>query len=114
LLANPFPVTSAKNDAVLNELARLGISTPIPPKNVKQGRQMVELSESERGQLARYEGEQLRRRMGTVLATDFWERLPDERKVKAIQKWRQQIDRSRPFRLVRMRSENGPREAAVN
>lgn len=103
--ANPFPVTSAKNDAVLNELARLGIATTIPPKNVKQGRQTVELSELERGELARYEGEQLYRRMSSVVNSEFWQRLPDDRKQKAVQKWRQMLDRSRPSRLARLRQD---------
>jgi hypothetical protein len=44
----------------------------------------------------------LYKRLGTVMATDFWKRLPDERKIVAVKKWREQIDKSRPYRLARM------------
>jgi len=33
--ANPFPWTSTKHDPVVDELARLGISTPQPPTQIK-------------------------------------------------------------------------------
>ena len=99
--ANPFAVTSAKNDAVLNELARLGIATPVAPKNVKLGRKSVGLSESQRTQLAQWEGEHLRARMAAVVGTRFWQKLPDARKLVAIRQWREAIDRSRPVRLAR-------------
>ena len=102
--ANPFPISTAKNDSVLSELARLGIATPIPPKEVKQGREKVELSESERIQIAQQEGAQLYRRVSAALETD-WRNLPDERKVVAIKKWRTQIDKGRAFRLFRLRTE---------
>lgn len=111
--ANPFPVTSAKNDAVLSELARLGVATAQPPKSVKLGRQTVELSESERGQLAQWEGEQLYKRLASVVPTDFWKRLPDERKLQAIKTWRAAIDRSRPYRLAQIRR-GGQAFAAAN
>jgi hypothetical protein len=41
--ANPFVVATEKNDPTLSELARLGIATPVPPKNVKMGKKMMEL-----------------------------------------------------------------------
>jgi hypothetical protein len=65
--ANPFMVSTAKNDAVVNELARLGISTPLPPKEVKLGRTKVELSESEQQKLPKQEGQQLYDRLAGVL-----------------------------------------------
>lgn len=102
--ANPFPIASAKNDAVLDSLARLGVATPIPPKTVKQGRAEVELSESERIQLAQQEGQMLYNRVAAALESD-WRNLPDERKAAAIKKWRAQIDKGRAFRLFKLRSE---------
>jgi hypothetical protein len=103
--ANPFPVTTAKDDPVLAELARLGIGTPVAPKNVKFGRQTVELSEDQRTQLAQWEGEHLRSRVAAVVGTAFWQKLPDARKVAAIKQWREAIDQSRPLRVARMRGQ---------
>jgi hypothetical protein len=101
--ANPFPVTAEKNDKVLSELARLGIATPVAPKNVKLGRNTVELSETQRTQLQEWEGEHLRSRMAAVVGTPFWSKLPDARKIVAIKEWRTALDRSRPVRVARMR-----------
>jgi hypothetical protein len=82
--AHPFPVTTAKNDPVLRELARLGVATPIPPKTVKQGRAEVELSESERIQVAQQEGELLYRRAPAAFSTDFWRTLPDNQHLTRV------------------------------
>lgn len=105
--ANPFPVTSANHDAIVNELAKLGISTPLPPKQVKLGRTTVELSESEQQELARQEGQQLYDRLASVVNEELWQSATDERKVAVIRRWRSDIARSRPFRLIGIR---GPLE----
>jgi ADP-Ribosyltransferase in polyvalent proteins len=105
--ANPFPITTAKNDAVVGELARLGIATSLPPKEVKLGRTQVELSESEQLELARQEGQQLYDRLAGVLNEELWQSATDERKAAVIKRWRSDIARSRPFRLIGIR---GPLE----
>jgi hypothetical protein len=101
--ANPFPVTTATNDPVLTELARLGVSTPIPPKTVHQGKTQIELSENERTQLASQEGQLLYRRVSDALKTD-WAKLTDAQKDISIKKWRVQIDHGRANRLFKLRT----------
>jgi hypothetical protein len=55
-------------------------------------------------QLAQYEGQQLYTR---VQATQFWQRLPDDRKVDAIRKWRTQIPTGKVGENAKRRA--GPR-----
>jgi hypothetical protein len=91
------------NDPVLSELSRLGIATPIPPKSVNLGPQSVDLSESERVQLARTEGQQLYERVASVVNDQLWQEASNARKIAAIKKWRNEIARSRPSRLIQIR-----------
>jgi hypothetical protein len=43
--------------------------------------------------------------MASVVATAFRQRLPDARKIIAIQKWREAIDLNRAVRVARMREQ---------
>jgi hypothetical protein len=106
--ANPFPVTSANADPIIREFSRLKIATSLPPRTVKLGRQTVELSEAERQELAKRDGQQLYERLASVIHEDFWQAAPDERKIAVIKRWRSDIARSRPYRLIEMR---GPIES---
>lgn len=102
--ANPFPVTTANSDAVLKELARLGISTPQMPKTVKQGKTQIALTDIEAQALARQEGQLLYNTVQRAMSNQLWTKSSDVQKVKVIQEWRAEIDRSRAARLSRLRA----------
>jgi hypothetical protein len=106
--ANPFPVTTTKDDSVLSELARLGIATPQMPKAVKQGTKQFDLTESEAQQLAQQEGQHLYRNLGRAMSTPMWAKATDEQKATAIKGWRTEFARTRVGRLMRLRNPQNP------
>jgi hypothetical protein len=109
--ANPFPVTTETTDSVMKEFARLGIATPVPPKEVKTGHKLtVQLSEDERVALAQQEGQLLYNHVQHALNTD-WRNLPDEKKTAAIKRWHTEIDKGRAFRLFKLRQAANPAAA---
>ena len=104
--ANPFPFTTAKHDPVVDELARLGISTPQPPTQIKWKGKLTPLTDAERQQFAQAEGEELYKRVARVMQSGSWAKRTDDRKRKALVQLHDMIDQSRPARLTRMRKES--------
>jgi hypothetical protein len=104
--ANPFPMSADKGDAVLKEMARLGISTPTPPTSIKFRGKATALTTTERQQIAQQEGQELHSRLSRMVANSAWGGLADTLKQKRIAEVRKQIDENRPFKLARMRSQN--------
>jgi len=102
--ANPFPFTTAKHDPVVDELARLGISTPQPPTQIKWKGKPTPLTDAERQQFAQAEGQAIYERMGRLIQSGSWQRRTDDQKRKALVELHRIIDESRPARLTRMRS----------
>ena len=105
--ANAFPFTTAKNDPVVNELARLGISTPQPPTQLKWKGKPTQLTDSERQQFAEAEGQELYRRVSKLLQSGAWQRRSDDQKRKALVELHRMIDEARPARLTKMRRQTG-------
>ena len=100
---NPFPFSTAKYDPVVDEMARLGISTPQPPTQIKWRGKPTQLTDAERQQFAQEEGQELYKRVGRLLQSGAWQRRSDDQKRKALVELHRMIDESRPARLTRMR-----------
>jgi GGDEF domain-containing protein len=103
---NPFPFTTAKHDPVVDELSRLGISTPQPPTQIKWKGKPTPLTDAERQQFAQAEGQELYKRVGRLLQSGAWQRRTDDQKRKALVELHRMIDESRPARLTRMRRQS--------
>ena len=103
--ANPFPFTMAKHDPVVDTLARLGISTPQPPTQVRWRGKPTQLTDAERQRFAQDEGAELYRRVGRVIQSGSWQRRTDDQKRKALVELHRMVDASRPARLTKMRRE---------
>jgi hypothetical protein len=101
--ANPFPFTTAKHDPVVDELARMGISTPQPPTQIKWKGKPTPLTDSERQQFAQAEGEELYKRVGRLVQSNGWQKRTDDQKRKTLVEVHRVIDESRPARLTRIR-----------
>jgi len=105
--ANPFEWTTAKHDPVVDELARLGISTPQPPKQITwRGGKKAQLSEAEQQQFAQLEGQEFYKHVSQRIASRSWQRLSDDAKRKALVEIHRAIDEARPTRLNRMRRQS--------
>jgi hypothetical protein len=104
--ANPFPFTTAKHDPVVDELARLGISTPQAPTQIKWKGKPTPLSDSERQQFAQAEGEELYKRVGRLVQSHGWQKRTDDQKRKTLVEIHRVIDEARPARLTRIRRDS--------
>jgi hypothetical protein len=111
--ANSFPFTTAKHDPVVDELARLGISTPQPPTQIKWRGKPTQLTDAERQQFAQLEGAELYKRVGRLIQSGVWQRRSDDQKRKALIQLHGMIDSARPARLTRIRRD-GQAELAIN
>jgi hypothetical protein len=104
--ANPFEMASDKHDAVVDEMARLGTSTPQPPKNIRMANgEVIQLTDEERTAFARDEGREFVQSLARVMENGAWQGS-DDQKRKALIRLHDEIDKSRPERLARMRQEN--------
>jgi len=101
--ANPFPVSTEKHDPVVNELSRLGISTPQPPTQLKWKGKTTPLTDAEKQQFAMAEGAEMYKRVGRLMQSGAWSRRTDDQKRKALVELHRIIDESRPARLTRLR-----------
>jgi hypothetical protein len=99
--ANPFPVTTATQDPVLKELARLGVSTPQAPTSFKQRGQTIPLTENQRQKLNEQEGQELYTRLSKKLGKG-WNSLTDDAKRKQITQIRRQVEESRAQRITQL------------
>jgi hypothetical protein len=100
--ANPFPVSKANGDAVLKELARLGVSTTQAPATVKRRGKPVQLTESQRQQITMQENQQLYRKLAGVVAGSRWKNMSDDKKRGQIADYRKEIAETRPARIARL------------
>jgi hypothetical protein len=92
---NPFPVTTANNDPVLKELARLGVSTTGAPASIKRKGRVTPLTDTQRQKLSEQEGQELYARLSRIISGRGWGSLSDDRKREQITKFRRQIEESR-------------------
>ena len=104
--ANPFPFTTAANDPVVAELARLGISTPTAPTQIKWRGKTTQLTEQERQQFAEAEGQEIYRRVAKLVQSGAWQKRSDDQKRKALVELHRMIDEARPARLTKMRRQS--------
>jgi hypothetical protein len=102
----PFEWTSDKHDPVLDEMSRLGLSTPQPPKTIKWKGKPTQLTDSERQQFAQQEGQEFVKRVGRVMQGGAWQRRTDDAKRKALVQLHDMINQSRPARLSRIRKQS--------
>lgn len=101
--ANPFPFTTAKHDPVVDELARLGISTPQPPTQIKCKGKTTPLTDAERQAFAQAEGQELYKRVGRLMQSGSWQKRTDDQKRKALVELHRIISEARPARLTQLR-----------
>jgi len=102
---NPFPFSTAANDPVVSELARLGISTPTPPSQIKWRGKPTQLTDAERQAIAEQEGQELYKRVSKLIQSGAWQRRSDDQKRKALVIFHRMLDDSRSARLTRMRKQ---------
>jgi hypothetical protein len=105
--ANPFGWTSDKHDPVLNELARLSISTPQPPTQIKWKGKLTPLTDLERQQFAQIEGQEFYKRAARLTQSSAWEKRTDDQKRKLLVAAHLAIDEGRAARLTHIRKASG-------
>lgn len=103
--ANPFPFTTATNDPVVAELARLGISTPQAPTQIKYRGKPTPLTEAERQQFAEAEGAEIYKRVAKLMQSGAWQRRTDDQRRKALVELHRIMSEARPARLTKMRKQ---------
>jgi hypothetical protein len=101
--ANPFPWTVSKHDRVVEELARLGISTPQPPTTIRWKSKPTALTDAERQAFAEAEGRAFYSRVGKLIQGESWQKHSDDAKRKTLIQIHRAIDEGRPARLSRIR-----------
>jgi len=106
--ANPFPFSTATNDPVVSELARLGISTPTPPSQIKWRGKPTQLTDAERQAIAEQEGQELYRRVSKLIQSGAWQRRSDDQKRKALVEFHRMQDEARSARLTKLRKQQQP------
>ena len=99
----PFPVTENKHDPVVDELARLGVSTPQPPTQIKLRGKPSLLTADEKQAIATQEGQEFYRRVARSIQSGQWQRESDDRKRLALARLHRDIEDARPARLARIR-----------
>jgi hypothetical protein len=104
--ANPFEWTSDKHDAVLNELARLSISTPQPPAAIRWKGKQTPLSDSERQAFGISEGQEFYKRVGRLIQSQGWAKRSDDQKRKTLVEIHRVIDEGRAARLTKIRKDS--------
>ena len=101
--AFPFEWTTDKRDQVLNELSRLGISTPQPPATILWKGKPTPLTDAERQTFAEAEGRAFYSRVGKLIQSGGWQKSTDDAKRKTLIEIHRAIDESRAARLTRIR-----------
>jgi hypothetical protein len=97
--ANPFPLTTARHDPIVDELSRLGVSTPQAPKQIGK----VALTDTEKQKLMQQEGRELYQTLAESINNGSWQQRTDDQKRRAITEFHRQQDRQRAGRLNAMR-----------
>jgi hypothetical protein len=101
--ANPFPWSVSKHDPVVEEMARLGISTPQPPAQIKWKGKPTPLTDAERQTFATSEGQEFYKRVGRLVPSNGWQKRTDDQRRKLLVEVHRVIDDGRAARLSRIR-----------
>jgi hypothetical protein len=99
---NPFFVSTAKQDPVVNELECLGVSTSEAPASIKRRGKAAPLTDSQRQQLGEQEGQQLHQILSRIVDGKGWQSLSDDNKRKSISRFQREIERARPTKIAGM------------
>jgi len=77
---NPFPISTAKGDPVVSELAHLGYSTPQPEKTIAPGKgaPKVNLDSDTSQRLLVAEAKELHDQLADIIKTPEWKQMPDK------------------------------------
>lgn len=110
---NPFPFTTAANDPVVSELARLGISTPTPPQTIKLRGKPTQLTDAERQAIAQQRVQELYKRVSKLIQSGSWQCRTGDQKRKALVEFHRIQDEGRSARLTRLRRTYGDRTGAA-
>lgn len=106
---SPFPVSRAKNDAAMNEIARLGVPEIEPLKSLTIGRgenqQAIVLSPAESQALQRQDAQMLHDYLAGVIGSDEWKSLSDAERKEVIERVRNNIAKTRRGRFLQMREQ---------
>jgi len=104
---NPFPVTAQKNDPVLNEMARLGVSVENAPTKqlTYHGRPTPggQPTPAEALKLQQLETKEFYQIASKTIANPDWVRIPDNDKQTILKKIRSKVDAGRYGRLLLIR-----------
>jgi hypothetical protein len=103
--ANPFPVSTAKDDPTVTELARLGVSTTQPPTSIKLRGKASQLSQIEQQTLAEQEGQALTKAIAKMTQSKSWANITDDQKRARIAELRRDISDTRASRVAKMRKQ---------
>lgn len=105
--ANPFPISTQKNNPVLSELARLGIAVENPPaKPINyRGRPIPDgqPTPAEALQLQKLETQEFYGIASRMIANPGWSKIPDSSKQKILKEIRTKINAGRYGRLLLIR-----------
>jgi hypothetical protein len=109
--ANPFPVSTARKNPVLAELARLGVAVENPPTKaitVREGNQVVPIpggqpTPAEALKLQRLETQEFYRIASSVISGPGWKKIPDADKKTILSEIRKKVDAGRFGRLILIR-----------
>lgn len=109
--ANPFPVSTQKNNPVLSELARLGVSVENQPQKtltVREGNKVVPIpggqpTPAEAQKLQKLETQEFYRIASSVISNPSWKKIPDEEKKIVLSEIRKKVDAGRYGRLLLIR-----------
>lgn len=100
---NPFPASPIRPDPVVQELGRLGMPTPQPPKSVKLRGREATLTPEESNAVAAQEGREFASRAARLMASTGWARLTDDERRTELTRLRGMITAQRARRLNAMR-----------
>lgn len=89
---NPFPVSSANGDAVINELARLGVPTPAMPKTLKVRGQTIPLTPDQSTELYQRERRAITKQLSALIASPAYQQLSDDERRVLIQRMTERVD----------------------
>ncbi|MGH9716785.1 MAG: hypothetical protein ACRD4R_08660 [Candidatus Acidiferrales bacterium] len=110
---NPFPARAARNDAVLAELARLGVTQTNPPKKTAAPakafakgahRPSMPISPREAQQLQTSESKAFYQGAARMMGQPQWAKMTDAVRLEALKRLREKITAARYGRLMELRS----------
>jgi hypothetical protein len=121
--ANPFPVTTQRNDPAVSEMARLGVTLENAPAKVTAPKTGLHLKRGQKAPSLTVQPDEARELQGqdaatltsflrVIVTTPVWKEMGDDEKRNAIKHVRTQIAGTRFSRLLALRGANPASSAA--